>query len=165
MSTWASRQVGRISAQTDKMGLGLHPKEQCDFISALVEWRKQSNGECYLLGGDLHFGIETDILSGDGKETVLLRQVISSAISNSPPPGIVYWGLLRPFLKAEPTLVAAGAPISHEQPKPSATDSVQFRFRHYRYTFARNFVQFNCTVTGPKPEDVRMEHLLHHQPV
>ncbi len=45
------------------------------------------------------------------KDVVVLKQLVASAISNSPPPRVVYWGLLRLFLTSEPEL---GTPVQYK---------------------------------------------------
>jgi len=53
----------------------------------------------------------------------LFRQIVSSAISNSAPPRVVYWGLLRTFIDLGNTL----------------GDPVKYTFRHNKFLYSRNF--------------------------
>jgi len=139
MSTWASKQVGRIPAQVDKMGLGLFPNEQIEYFRALVDWQTRTQGQVMILGGDMHFGIETDILvphpKTEDNDKVVLRQIVSSAISNNPPPYLVYWGLIRAFLKSTPTI---GEPTA------------AFKFHHTRYFYGQNFADFDANIVDGK---------------
>ena len=74
------------------MGLGLHPAEQAAYLDMLVEWRgrKPAAGstavggrrDLLLIGGDMHFSVNTSVRRGGEP---VLRQAITSAISNKPP--------------------------------------------------------------------------------
>lgn len=51
------------SAQVDKMGFGLHPKEQNEYIQMLETWQSRGDGKrkVLALAGDLHFGATATI--------------------------------------------------------------------------------------------------------
>jgi len=124
MSTWASQCMGKIPAQVDKMGLGLSPDEQCEYIELMHQWKARTQGEILLVGGDLHFGVQTDVMDKDGKQ-VLFKSLISSAISNSPPPLPVYY-MLRSFLADRHNGLGKGGVN-------------RYTFRHHRFVNERNF--------------------------
>jgi len=77
------------------MGIGLNTEELGSYLDTLVSWKKAEEGrDVLILGGDLHFGVESNIMDKDGN--VVLKQVITSAISNKPPPSLMSC-LLRTF--------------------------------------------------------------------
>jgi hypothetical protein len=144
MGTWSSRQVGRISAQKDKMSLGLFPDEQCAFLDMILDWKKRNAGEVIMVGGDLHIGIETQISqeNSSGEKAVVLRQIITSAISNSPPPAVIYWCLLRSFIG-----------LSHGLGTPT-----RFTFSHTTFYNKRNFAYLENKIPQKKDEKASIDY-------
>jgi len=119
--TKESAKIGAIHQQTDKVGLGMHAQEQSDYVDLLLDYKSRGN-ELYVVGGDLHFGVMTDIKHG-GK--VVFQQMISSAISNSPPPRAVYYPLQRAFSAGENKIVA--------HPDKG------YSFHHTHFEYCRNY--------------------------
>lgn len=77
----------------DKMGFGLFPEEQLDFIKLLHKWKtSKPSGERSLvvIGGDLHMGVQTEIYHNDD---FLFQQFITSPIKQHPPPNIAFLGM------------------------------------------------------------------------
>jgi hypothetical protein len=66
--------LGKFDVLRDKLSLGLHPKEQIDYLLTLYAWKQRgfhqpgsigsnegNTREVLLIGGDLHFAVHTDI--------------------------------------------------------------------------------------------------------
>jgi len=72
----------------DKMGFGVYPQEQEDYLSLINDWvnvhAPSNSREVLLLGGDLHFSMQSVVTRKSDNKKVL-RQVVTSAISNKPP--------------------------------------------------------------------------------
>jgi hypothetical protein len=86
LSTGVSGCLACIKALRDKLGIGLNPAEQGRYLRLLCDWKAaQPNRDVLIVAGDLHFAMETDIQRAGEP---VLRQVVTSAISNSPPPWI-----------------------------------------------------------------------------
>lgn len=96
MSSFSSRALSNLPPQVDKMGFGLFPDEQQEYLDKLSQWKQAIPGgrDVFIVGGDLHFGVRSDVLE-KGSKKVLFKQMVSSAISNNPPPSPVYWMLRR----------------------------------------------------------------------
>ena len=71
---------------------GLHSSEQRALLRALETWQEATQGQALLVGGDLHFACNS-LIRRDGR--VVLQQVITSALSNRPPPACLYYCLWR----------------------------------------------------------------------
>lgn len=72
----------------DKMGFGVYPDEQEEYLQLINDWvystEHKGSREVLLLGGDLHFSMESEVnRASDGKR--VLRQVVTSAMANKPP--------------------------------------------------------------------------------
>lgn len=46
----------------EQMGFGRNPQEQGRYFQMLEDWKHSGNREILIIAGDLHFGIETDIV-------------------------------------------------------------------------------------------------------
>eukprot|EP00457_Paulinella_chromatophora_P001968 gb/GEZN01001971.1/.p1 GENE.gb/GEZN01001971.1/~~gb/GEZN01001971.1/.p1 ORF type:complete len:781 (+),score=89.66 gb/GEZN01001971.1/:195-2537(+) len=148
MSTSSSSMMGNIPPQLDKMGFGLHPKEQAEYLKTLDQWAhpegEEKNEKRFLLvGGDMHFAVQTDIselvpATGLGKSKgtgrIICQQLILSAISNSCPPKAVYW-MLRKFMKGHGVLGAS-------------KQLQKYAFRHQAFYYQRNFGVIDMTADG-----------------
>ena len=82
----------------DKMGMALSPDEQGHYLDALTNWVSGGNRDALIVAGDLHFGIRSQIR--DPNSAVVLRQMVTSAISNKPPNCLVSC-LLRCFCMSD----------------------------------------------------------------
>jgi hypothetical protein len=79
-----------------------------EYFAALARWKstptpRGGQRSVILIGGDLHFGVRTQLRDAKTNE-FLCKQVITSAISNDPPPRPVYW-LLRQFMRGKGLVV------------------------------------------------------------
>lgn len=120
MSRTKSSTMSNLPPQVDKMGFGLFPEEQYEYLSLLSTWKKAARGrELLLAGGDLHFGVVTTIYDEGAR---LCQQIVSSAISNNAPPKPVYW-LLRRMMRGTGKV---GLPQ-------------RFRYDHQEFLPVRNF--------------------------
>jgi hypothetical protein len=111
----------------DKMGFGLHPKEQLDFIKLLHSWKMEKpNRNLVLIGGDLHIGVRTEIKY---HHQMILEQFITSPIRQHHPPNISY---------------------HHMKNIMTATEELKegYSFRHTIFKPKRNFGIINIE-TGP----------------
>jgi PhoD-like phosphatase len=91
LGSGASSCVACINPMKDKMGLGLCPEEQAEYLRLIGDWRLGAtkdglDRDAILIGGDLHYTMGNDIIDENGD--LLVRQLVTSAISNKPPPGL-----------------------------------------------------------------------------
>nr|BAJ93729.1 predicted protein [Hordeum vulgare subsp. vulgare] len=77
------------SVLKDKMGFGLFPGEQQEFIDLVDNWidSKPGQRDCAFIGGDLHIGVKTEITR---KGTPVCYQYLTSPIREHPPGGFAY---------------------------------------------------------------------------
>ncbi len=103
----------------DHWSYGPHQKEQIEMVRALRRWAQRRPGERELLvvGGDVHLGGHTRILH---RNQVAFRQLITSPITNTPPPWILFQGL-RALLEVDQGL------------------GETYRFEHSEFTNRRNY--------------------------
>lgn len=119
----------------DKMGLGLHPEEQEQYLDTLCAWKRLPRAagprDLLLIGGDMHFSMRTEVKhSGD----VVLRQVTSSALSNKPP----FWFQFYLF-----RAIMGCCPRNNE-----------YTWSHGEFFPAQNFVRVMLTESGKISETV-----------
>lgn len=70
------------------VSFGLHQEEQEQYLDMLRKWSAPESRTLLVLGGDLHIGMSTNVKY---KDQIVFRQMITTAISNKPPPCPVYW--------------------------------------------------------------------------
>eukprot|EP00656_Telonema_subtile_P013464 TRINITY_DN16840_c0_g1_i1.p1 TRINITY_DN16840_c0_g1~~TRINITY_DN16840_c0_g1_i1.p1 ORF type:complete len:604 (+),score=115.56 TRINITY_DN16840_c0_g1_i1:3-1814(+) len=88
IGTSCSRACACLVGGKDKMGFGVYPDEQEEYLQLIDTWVHHSsaapNREVLLLGGDLHFSMQT-VVSSASTGVPVMRQVVTSAVSNKPP--------------------------------------------------------------------------------
>ena len=128
MGTTTSSFLKLIPPQLDKVGFGTHPREQAEYMHMLKRWKKSQEGrQLFLIGGDLHYGLETEIFQD---EESICMQLISSAISNNPPPKTLF-AFLKTVLKSKQKINA------------------EFHFMHKKFLNRRNFLQLQFREGSP----------------
>jgi hypothetical protein len=138
MSTGVSSTLAKLPPQVDKMGFGLFPQEQVEYVALLDKWKRcDISRELLLVGGDLHFGVQSEIL--DGKR-VMFRQIITSPISNNPPPRPVYW-LLRRLMRGTGRI-------------GNVPEGGRYAFNHTEFVEERNFALVDLNAQNDYPSSI-----------
>lgn len=130
LGSGASCCIACIPPMEDKMGLGQNPEEQAEYYSLLKQW-KGGGGEAFVVGGDLHYALRTVIKDEDGQP--FIKQMITSAINNKPPPFLAYCYLNLCCMWGCCNGMGGGMSFEHEE----------------KY-YDRNFGHFTCTINDGK---------------
>lgn len=136
MSTGASSCLSCFPCLKDKMGFGLNPTEQDDYMTFLNNWKQQNNSDVVIVAGDLHIGIRTDVY--DDQHNVVLKQIITSPVANNQPPACFSW-LLKMFCMQSCCCNATGA---------------EFTFKHTEMLYEWNVGDLVMTVPPQGPATV-----------
>lgn len=132
IGTSCSRTCACLVGGKDKMGFGVYPQEQEEYLQLIDTWvhhhRAPGHREVLLLGGDLHFAMKTVVTSASTGAPVM-RQVVTSAVANKPPCCFQYYPMK--WLAACCTSLGRGS----------------YRYEHSEHAPVQNFVVFHVELS------------------